>query len=251
GCRAGAVVPRGARERHQAPRVLRGDVAPGNADERRTNFEAGYPLGRLDGGHDRLHGPVDVDDAALAEPIRSGLADPNDVDAAAGGHLSDENANLRRADVDGDEHCLLSHDSLRSLQGKYPLQPLFAYRHSGKLTDSATALEKMAADDRHVLKDPPAEGKERHEIEVDPEAISEERQRRCQKRIGIKPGEKDPGVEVSLELGTARAEQRIEGGEDADSRIASPFDREVESKREAQKHPGDEAEEREQHFRRD
>jgi len=109
----------------------------------------------------------------------------------------------------------------------------------------------MAANDRHVLKDPPAEGKERYEIEVDPEAVPEERQGRCQERIGVKPGEEDPGVEVSLELGTARAEQRVEGGKDADGRVASPFDREVESKREAQKHPGDEAEEREQHFRRD
>src|SRR5438552_1120456 len=112
-------------------------------------------------------------------------------------------------------------------------------------------LPEVAADDRHVLKDPPAEGEERHKIEVYPEAIPEERQGRCQERIRIKPREEDPGVEVSLELGTARTEQRIEGREDADSRVASPFDREVESKREAQKHPSDEAEEREQHFRRD
>ena len=245
------VVPRRARDRDHASRVLGADVASRDADKRRPHFEARDPLGGLDRGHDRLHGPVDIDNDTLAESIRSGLPDPDDVDAATGGHLADESADFRRTDVDGDEHRLLSHDSLRSLQWKYRLQPLFACRDSGKLTDSATALEKMAADDRHVLEDPPAEGKQRHEIEVDPKAVAEECQGRGKQSVGVEARQKDPRVEVSLELGAPRAEQRVERGEDADRRVAGPLDREVESKREAQKHPGDKAEEREQHFRRD
>src|SRR5438093_1100827 len=163
---ATSVVPRRARDRDHASRVLGADVASRDANKRRPHLEARDPLGGLDRGHDGLHGAVDVDDDALAEAIRSGLSDPDDVDAAAGGHLPDENADFRRTDVDGDEHGLLSHDSLRSLRGKYPLQPLFVCRDSGKLTDSATALEKVAADHRHVLEDPPSKGKQRHEIEV-------------------------------------------------------------------------------------
>src|SRR5438105_4656126 len=126
------VVPRRARDRDHASRVLGADVASGDAHESRPHFEARDPLGGLDRGHDRLHGPVDIDNDTLAESIRSGLPDPDDVDAATGGHLADENADFRRTDVDGDEHRLLSHDSLRSLQWKYPLQPIFACRYSGK-----------------------------------------------------------------------------------------------------------------------
>ena len=73
----------------------------------------------------------------------------------------------------------------------------------------------MAADDRDVLKDPPPESEERYEIEVDPEAVAEERERR---------------------------------GEDADRGVSRPLNRKVEPKRETQKHPGDEAEERKQHL---
>src|SRR5207237_3774867 len=135
------IVPRRARDRDHASRVLGADVASRDADKRRPHFEARDPLGGLDRGHDRLHGAVDVDDDALAEAIRSGLSDPDDVDAAAGGHLPDENADFRRTDVDGDEHRLLSHDSPRTRTSPH--------RHPG--ADSATALEKVAADDRHAL----------------------------------------------------------------------------------------------------
>src|SRR5439155_19661351 len=103
--------------------------------EGRPDFEPRVSLGRLDGAGDRLDGAVDIDHHALTEAIRRCQADPADVHPAARGHLSDEYAHLRRTDVDGDEHGLLSHDSLRSLQGKYPLQPPFACRDTVKLTD--------------------------------------------------------------------------------------------------------------------
>src|SRR5439155_23241492 len=180
------VVPGRARHGDHAARVLGGDVASGDADEGRPDFEPRDALGRLDSARDRLDGAVDIDHHALTEAVRRGQPDPNDVHAAARGHLSDEDAHLRRTDVDGDEHSLLSHDSLRSLQGKYPLQPLFACRDSGKLTDSATALEEMAADDRHVLEDPPSEGEEGHEIQVDAEAVAEECQAGREEGVRVK-----------------------------------------------------------------
>src|SRR5438445_12495189 len=223
-------------------------VASGDADEGRPDFEPRDALGRLDGARDRLDGAVDIDHHALTEAIRRCQADPDDVHPAARSHLSDEDAHLRRTDVDGDEHSLLSHDSLRSLQGKYPLQPLFACCDSGTLTDSATALEEVAADDRHVLEDPPSEGEESHEIQVDPEAVAEECQARREEGVCVETREEDAGVEVSLQLRAPCTQQRVERGEDSDRGVSRPLDRKVESERETQKHPGDEAEEREQHL---
>src|SRR5206468_4638303 len=50
------VVPRRARDRDHASRVLGADVASGDAHKSRPHFEARDPLGGLDRGHDRLHG---------------------------------------------------------------------------------------------------------------------------------------------------------------------------------------------------
>jgi len=52
---------------------------------------------------------------------------------------------------------------------------------------------------------------------------------------------------VPLELGTERAKERVERGEDADRGVASPLDRQVELQRQAEEDPGDEAEERKPH----
>src|ERR671936_2339061 len=106
----------------------------------------------------------------------------------------------------------------------------------------------MAADDRHVLEDSPAECEQCHEIEVDPEAIAEECEGSGEQGVRVEAGEKDPRVEVSLELRARRAEERIERGEDAHGRVAGPLDRKVEAKRETQKHPGEESEERKEHL---
>ena len=118
----------------------------------------------------------------------------------------------------------------------------------GKLTDSATALEEVAADDRHVLEDPPSEREKRHEVEIDPQAVAEEREASRKQSIRVKAREKDACVEVSLEFGSTGPEQRVEGREDADRGVSRPLDRKVEPEGETQKHPGDESEERKQHL---
>jgi len=99
-----------------------------------------------------------------------------------------------------------------------------------------------------VLEDPPAEGEERHQIEVDPEAVAEEGEARREERVCVKARQEDAGIEVSLELGPRRAEQRVQRSEDSDRCVARPLDREVEAKRQTQKHPGNETEERKQHL---
>ena len=96
-------------------------MASRDADERRPHFEPGEALGGIDRVGHRLDRPVDVDDDALPQPIRGRLADADDVDAAALGDLADEHADLRRTNVDGDEHRLLSHDSPRTWNS--PHQP--------------------------------------------------------------------------------------------------------------------------------
>ena len=182
-------------------------MAPGDADKSRANLQSRDALRRLHGAHDRLHRAVDIDHDALAEAVRRGLANPDDINAAAGSHLSDGDADLRRTYVDGDEHRLLSYDPLRSLQGSIPSNPSSLAEDSGKLTDSATALEEVASDDRHVLENAPSEREERHEVQVDSQSVAEERQARGEESIRVEAGQEDASVEVSLELGPKGAEQ--------------------------------------------
>ena len=83
----------------------------------------------------------------------------------------------------------------------------------------------MAPDYSDVLEDAPAEGEQGHEIEVDPEAVTQERERSREERIRVEARQEDAGVEMSLELGAKRAEKRIERGEDPDRRVPRPLDR--------------------------
>ncbi len=88
--------------------VLRADVAAADAHERRADLETRQALGRVDRRGDGLDGAVDVHDDALAQAVGGRLADPDDVDAAAAAaDLADEDAHLRRADVDRDEDGLV------------------------------------------------------------------------------------------------------------------------------------------------
>src|SRR2546425_749180 len=119
-----------------------------------------------------------------------------------------------------------------------------------KVARIAWTLQEMPSDDSDVLEDAPAEGEERDQVEVDPEAVAEERERRREEGVRVEARKEDARVEVPLELGARGAEERVERGEDPDGGVAGPFDREVEAKRQPEKHPGDEAEEREEHLGR-
>src|SRR6266849_839634 len=109
------------------------------------------------------------------------------------------------------------------------------------------SLEEMAPDYSDVLEDAPAEREQGHEIEVDPQPVSQEREGGREERVRVEARQEDACIEVPLELGAKRAEERVERGEDADRGVARPLDREVEAQRQSKQHPGDQAEERKPH----
>ena len=88
--------------RDDAVRRERLDVAAGDAGVDGADLAARHVLGLLDRALDRGDGGVDVDDHALAQALRRVRADADDVDAVVG-HLADDGADLRRADVEADE----------------------------------------------------------------------------------------------------------------------------------------------------
>ena len=67
-----------------------------------------HQLGLLQHALDRPHRGLDVDDHALAQPARRLGAEPDDVEAAVGTDLGDDRDDLRRADVEADDHVLVS-----------------------------------------------------------------------------------------------------------------------------------------------
>src|SRR5258708_9695277 len=76
-------------------------------------------------------------------------------------------------------------------------------------------LEEVTAYDSHILKDSPAKSEEGHQIEVDPQSVAEEGQARGQEEVRVEAREEDAGIEVTLELGPIRAEERVERRQDA------------------------------------
>ena len=88
------------------PAVERPHVGARNPHPGAGNLHAGHDFGLFGGPLDGLDRGVDVDDVALAgAPVgRGALAD--DVEGAAGVLLADQDADLGRADVAGDEEVL-------------------------------------------------------------------------------------------------------------------------------------------------
>src|SRR2546428_9678541 len=107
-----------------------------------------------------------------------------------------------------------------------------------KVARIAWTLQEMPSDDSDVLEDPPAEGEERDQVEVDPEAVAEEREGRREEGVRVEPGKEDARVEVALELGARGTEERIERGEDPDGGIAGPLARGGEGEGPPREHPG-------------
>ena len=60
--------------------------------------------------------------------------------------------------------------------------------------------QEVPADDRDILKDTPPEGEERDEVQVDAEAVTQEREARGEQEVRIEAGDEDARVEVSFEL---------------------------------------------------
>ena len=112
----------------------------------------------------------------------------------------------------------------------------------------ASRLEEVPSDDSDILEDTPPESEQRDEVEVDTQPVAQESEARGKEEVRVEARQEDARVEVTLELGAVRTQQRVERGEDAHRGIARPLDREVEAKRQAQQHARDESEEREKHL---
>ena len=101
------------RDRDLAARVEALDVLAADADEGAVDLPAGQALGALDRVRDRADGLVDVDDDALLEPGGGHGAVAHDRQPAVAAHLTDEGADLARADVDADQDRFSFHRSVR------------------------------------------------------------------------------------------------------------------------------------------
>src|SRR5258708_6865923 len=108
--------------------------------------------------------------------------------------------------------------------------------------------QEVTADDRHILEDSPPEREQRDQVEVDAQPVAEERETRGEERVRVEARQEDARVEVPLQLGPERAEQRVERGEDAHCGVPRELDRKVELEGETEQHPGQQAEEREPQF---
>ena len=128
-------------------------MAAADADEGPVDLPAGQALGALDRIGDRTDGLVDVDDDALLEPGGGHRAVAHDRQPPVATDLADERADLRRADVDPDEDRFSLH-----------------LPHYSRSVAHA-ALDEVAPDERHVVEDPEAEVDQRHEVQVEAEAI--------------------------------------------------------------------------------
>jgi hypothetical protein len=70
------------------------------------DLAGGHQFGLLECTPDRLHGGFDVDDDAFAQPLRLGLPQSDDLEAAVGQHFGDGNHDLRGADIEPDDQIL-------------------------------------------------------------------------------------------------------------------------------------------------
>src|SRR5207237_3872774 len=97
-------------DRHDAAAVEGSDVRSGDAHPGARYLDSGHDLRFFRGALDRVDRGVDVDDVPFARaPVgRGALAD--DVERAVGVLLADQDADLRAADVAGNQEALgLSH----------------------------------------------------------------------------------------------------------------------------------------------
>ncbi len=88
------------------------DVGAGDAEEGRVDLDAGHELSLFLGLLDGRRRGVEVDDDALAQAVRVGRADADDLDLALLGDLADDGHDLARPDVEPDDVAVLGHGSV-------------------------------------------------------------------------------------------------------------------------------------------
>ena len=80
---------------------------PAMPDVGGADLDPGHELGLLEHALDRVDRGLEVDDDALAQALRLGLADADHVEAALVGDLGDDRADLVGADVEPDDVAVL------------------------------------------------------------------------------------------------------------------------------------------------
>jgi hypothetical protein len=84
------------------------DVRPGHRQVDGVDLDAGHELGLVDRALYRVHRRLEIDDDAAADAARLGDPDADDVEAVIGDQLTDDGADLRRADVEPDQIAILA-----------------------------------------------------------------------------------------------------------------------------------------------
>src|SRR4029079_2817768 len=91
----------------------------------------------------------------------------------------------------------------------------------------ALPLHEVAPDERHVVEDPEPEADQRDEVEVEAQAVPDERQEHRDDRIGEEAADEDPIVVDPVELGADRPQDRVERGEDRHGRVPTGLEADV------------------------
>src|SRR4051812_25507825 len=93
--------------------------------------------------------------------------------------------------------------------------------------DASAGLDEVAADERHVVEDAEPEVDQRDEIEVQAQAVADERQQDGDDRVHDEAADEDPVVVVAVELGPDRAEDGVERRQDGHRRVAAELEADV------------------------
>jgi hypothetical protein len=201
--------------RDLAVRVQALDVLTADADERPIDLPAGQPFGVFHRGGDRVDRLVDVDDDALLQPGGRHGAVAHDRQLAVPTHLTDERADLARADVDADQDRFTFHRLCPS-----------PFCHG---------LQEMTPDEGDIVEDAQAEGDERHEVEIEAKPVADEGEQHRDDRVDEEPADEDAIVVDPIQLRADGPEDRIERGEDRHRRVSAELEADVDVEDETRK----------------
>src|SRR5262245_14258988 len=102
-----------------------------------------------------------------------------------------------------------------------------ASRSTVSFVSDPLGLQEVAPDDGHVVENAQAEGDQGHQVEVEAEAVTDEREDDRGDRVDQEPADEDAIVVDPIELRTNRAEDRIEGGKDRHRRVPAELEADV------------------------
>src|SRR5262245_44069548 len=108
-------------------------------------------------------------------------------------------------------------------------QTLLVPTSSATRTPSTTrpTSDEVPPDEGDVVEDPQAERDQRHQVQVQPEPVADEREDDRHDRVGDEARDEDPIVVDPIELRPHRSENGIERGEDRHGRVAAEVEPDV------------------------